>query len=422
MAVIATNAALEIVCLMVYHDWIILFTVSKLRILRYSVLISLFSFLTSCEDNQKNKNIVPAVKVVAVKKESVSLNFEAAGRVSGSLEIQVRAQVGGILKERKFKEGQFVKKGDSLFLIDPVPYETTLAKMDGVLSQAESDLRRTKRDFDRMLKMFKAKAVSQKEYDDALSAYECSIANVNVAKANVKEAKINLEYTNVRAPMSGIVRKEIQTVGNLISTAGESALLTSIVQTEPLHVHFSIAGDFWRKVFNLAKNNEADIPALEKLTVKVIQPNGDVCPVSGKIVFADNAESSSTGTISLKAEIPNKDGKSGLMPGQFVRVIVSGSQYKNPVIPTSCVIATAGGNMVYVVDENKIAQVRPVKVKTIKNKAIVMSGLREGETVVCDGIIKVRAGSKVAPVSEDEQENNGKNIKNKNKISKDNKI
>ncbi len=395
---------------------------NELRLLSYSLLLSSFFMLTSCDDKEKGKNIGPAVKVVKVKKESVPLDFEAAGRVSGSLEIQVRAQVGGILKERKFKEGQLVKKGESLFLIDPIPYETILNKMESALSLAESDLRRTKRDFDRMSKMFKAKAVSQKEYDDSLSAYESSVANVNVAKANVKEARINLEYTNVKAPMSGIVRKENQTVGNLISTAGESALLTSMVRTDPLHVHFSISGDFWRKVFNLAKNNEADIPALDKLNVKVVQSNGDACPVSGKIVFADNAENAGTGTISLKAEIPNKDGKSSLMPGQFVRVIVSGAQYKNPVIPTSCVIATAGGNMVYVIDEKNIAQIRPVKVKTLKNKAIVMSGLKEEEIVVCDGIIKVRAGSNVTPIFDDKQKLENHRENNEEKVSEKNNI
>lgn len=373
--------------------------------------VALLGILGGCKDEKKNNNFAPVVGVTHVHKESVPLTIEAAGKVSGSLDIQIRAQVGGILCERKFKEGQYVKKGESLFLIDPVPYKTVLNRMEGALAQSQSDYKRAQRNFTRMKKLFANKAVSQKEYDDSQSDFESAEARLRISEANVKEAKINLEYTNVVAPISGIVRKENQNVGSLISTAGESSLLTSMVQMNPLHVNFAVAGEFWRKILGLVKTSEVNMPNLDSLVVQVVMPDGKVCPVSGKIVFVDSSEDAKTSTITMKAEIENENGKSGLLPGQFVKVKVIGANYQNPVVPNSCVIATANGNMVYVIDKNNVAQVRPVKVKLLGNKAIVMDGLKVGEVVVCDGIIKVRAGSKITPIFKDKNEEKKKDTK-----------
>lgn len=372
---------------------------------------ALFAVLYGCKEEKKNNNFAPVVGVTHVYKESIPLIIEAAGKVSGSLDIQIRAQVGGILCERKFKEGQYVKKGESLFLIDPIPYRTVLNRMEGSLAQAQSDYKRAQRNFVRMKKLFESRAISQKEYDDSQSDFESAEARLRISEANVKEAKINLEYTNVVAPISGIVRKEYQTVGSLISTAGESSLLTSMVQMNPLHVNFAVAGEFWRKILALAKTSELSMPNLDSLAVQVIMPDGKVCPISGKIVFVDSSEDVKTSTIAMKAEVENKNGKSGLLPGQFVKVKVLGANYQNPVIPNSCVIATANGNMVYVIDKNNVAQVRPVKVKVTGNKAIVMDGLKIGEVVVCDGIIKVRAGAKITPFFKDKNEKAKKDTK-----------
>lgn len=374
-----------------------------------TIIFSLF--LSGCKED-KNKAFAPVVGVTHVKKETIPLDIEAAGKVYGSLDVQIRAQIGGILKERKFKEGQYINKGESLFLIDPVPYQNVLSRMEGMLAQANTEIKRAKRELDRMEKLFNCKAVSKKEYDDAQSAYESAEANLKVAMANVKEAKINLDYTNVMAPISGVIRKENQTVGSLISTAGESSFLTSMVQTNPLHVHFSVSGEFWRKVSSLMKTKDVSMPDIDKLQVQVTMPNGNICPVMGKIIFIDNSEDENTSTVAMKAEIPNENNNSGLVAGQFVKVKVLGAKYQNPVVPISAVIATANGNIVYVVEKGNIPQIRAVRVKLLGNKAIVMSGLKAGEIVVCDGVIKVRAGSSITPVFKDKAQSKSINKSN----------
>ena len=140
------------------------------------------------------------------------------------------------------------------------------------------------------------------------------------------------------------------------------------------------------------------MPNLDSLSVQIMRPNGEMLPVKGKITFVDNSEDEQTSTIVMKADIPNKNESSGLLPGQFVRVRVVGAKYQNPVVPNSSVIATPNGNMVYVIDDKNVAKIRPVRVKLLGNKAIVMDGLKEGEVVVTDGVIKVRADSKITPV------------------------
>lgn len=373
--------------------------------------------LSGCKKEQpKQASYSPVVGVIDVKNESIPLEFEAAGKIYGFLDIQVRAQVSGILKERRFTEGQFVKKGESLFLIDPKPYEAALNRAEGALAQAESEKRRTERDFARMEKLYKSDAVSKKEYDDAMSAVERADANLKVARAGLKEAKINLGYTDVKAPISGYVRKECQTIGNLISLGGESSLLTSMVQLNPVKVEFAISGEFWRKTLQMATSGQATFPGVENLQVEIILPNGQKHPKKGKIIFVDNMEDLQTSTITIKAEIPNDD--LSLTPGQFVRVKVIGSTYECPTVPNSCVLASPNGNIVYVIDKENKASIRPVKMRLLGNTAVIMDGLKAGETVVSEGLIKVRNGAPVTPVAKDKPEDNASKQTSENVANK----
>lgn len=359
-------------------------------------LFTLALMLTSCKE-EKKPVFAPVVGVVRVKTKSIPLEFESAGKIYGALDIQVRAQVGGILKERRFVEGQYVNKGESLFLIDPLPYQAALSRAEGNLAQAESEQRRTDRDFKRMAKLFKSGAVSRKEYDDSLSAVERAVANLKVTQAELQTAKINLEYTDVKAPISGFVRRESQTIGNLVSVAGESSLLTSMVQIDPVKVQFSVAGSFWRQIRSL--NAESDQSIMGSLQVHVLMPDGTMHPDVGKVIFVDNTEDPHTSTITIKAEIPNGEHK--LMPGQFVRVKVTGNGYQRPVIPNSCILASPNGNIVYVIDAENNASIRSVDVKLMENNCVVIKGLKDGEVVVSEGLIKVRDKAKVTPVFKD---------------------
>lgn len=365
------------------------------------LLLAVPLLLNGCKEDQNKQNFAPVVGAVHVVTKSVPLEFEAAGKIYGAHDIQIRAQVSGILKERRFKEGQFVREGESLFLIDPQTYQAAVNAAEGDLAQAQSERKRTERDYNRMKNLFKSSAVSKKDYDDAISAVERADANLKVVRARLEQAKINLSYTNVKAPISGYVRKEQQSVGSLVSATGDASLLTSMVQLDPVKVQFSVSGAFWRNALELAKTGMADVPDIANLRVYIILSDGTIHSDDGTIIFVDKAEDPNTATITLKAEIPNKSLK--LMPGQFVRVKVTGATYKCPVVPNSCILSTPGGHMAYVIGNDNKVSARPVTIKLHGNDAIIINGLQDGEIVVSEGLVKVRNASLVTPVFKDAQ-------------------
>jgi membrane fusion protein (multidrug efflux system) len=362
-----------------------------------------FLLLGGCDNKKQQppqkRPLVGAFKAI---KQDVPLAIEAPAKITGSQEIVVRAQVGGILKSRLFHEGQYVKQCEKLFEIDPAPCKAALERAQGTLAQAQSELRRTSRDYERMKKLHKDKAVSQKEHDDSLSAYERADANLKVAEGAVKEAEINLGYTEVKAPISGIVRKEAQSVGSLVSVTGESSTLTSMVQICPLHANFSLSGSIWNKI---AKGHiEGKMKKLDfsDCKVEIVLADGSIYQEGGKIIFVDSSEDNLTSSVSVKAEIPNNEQQKILLPGQFVRVRLIGAEYKDAiVVPASALISTHLGFTVYVVGKDKKAEVRPVKAEMVGNKAIIFEGLKENEVVVSEGIIKVRPGEQVEAVLTD---------------------
>lgn len=368
----------------------------------FIVLVMAFCLasLNACK-KQEQQDASAAVPVSAVKvlKTDLPWNIEYPAQVAGSLEIQVRAQVGGILQARLFDEGAYVKKDTQLFQIDPKEYEVALQRAEGSLSQARSEESRTRRDFERMKKLRADNAVSQKDYDDSLSAYEAAQASVKVAEAGVNEAKINLEYTRVLAPISGITGKEAQSVGSLISPAG-NGLLTTMVQINPLWVNFSMPSAQFYKLASgyLSGTISLDAKGEHPLYVEAVTSDGRVYPEKGTIIFFDSTEDVKTASLAIKAEFPNPKNQRMLMPGQFVRVRLVGATYKDAVlIPSSAVLSTPTGNLVYVVGEDGTTQAKTVTAQLQDDMYIVSEGLEGGETVISAGLIKIRPGMKVTP-------------------------
>lgn len=368
------------------------------------VMISAFSVVLSLSGcKEKNPQVqqapAPAVGVFNAVKKDVPFHIEVPSKITGSLEIQVRAQVGGILKSRTFAEGQYIHQGEKLFEIDPEQYQAALTRAKGALAQADSEVRRTARDYERMDRLHKAGAISQKDYDDSLSAYERAQANLKVAEGSVQEAEINLGYTEVRAPISGIVGKEAQSVGNLVTPNAESSLLTTMVQICPLNAVFSVPGATWQVLVKGFMSGKIQMPKLDKCKVEVTMADGTKYPHEGRIVFVDSTEDNLTSSVSIKAEIPNNERQRILIPGQFVRVKLVGAEYEDAlVIPSSALITTAQGYIVYVVKQDQTVEARQVKASLVENNAIINEGLVEGETVICEGLLKARPGAKVTPI------------------------
>jgi membrane fusion protein (multidrug efflux system) len=333
----------------------------------------------------------PEVTVVTAEVQPLPVSWEYVGQTVGSREVEVRARVTGILLTRNFKEGERVKKGQSLFTIDPAPFRAAAARAQADVVAAQARYEQAKRNAARLKPLYAEKAVSQKEHDDAVSAEEIGAADVNAAQARLTEAKLNLEYTRVEAPISGITTRAIPSEGTLVS--GPNVLLTSVVQTDPIWVNFGIADNEQARIQKEAQAGNLKLP--RNFEVELRLADGSVYPRTGKLDFADVRVSTQTGTREARAEVPNPDGY--LRPGQFVRVVLKGAVIPNAVtVPQRAVLEGPQGKFVYVVNDKSQAEPRPVEAgQWAGERWVISSGLKGGERVIVDGVMKIGPGAPV---------------------------
>ncbi len=337
----------------------------------------------------------PEVVAVTMTRGNLPLNMEYMGQTAGSREVEVRARVGGILLRRAYVEGTPVKKGELLFEIDPEPFQATLEQAQGRLAQSEAKLSQAKRDLARMQELFKGDVISQKDRDDAMTAFETATADVDSARASVKEATINLGYTKVEAPISGLTSKEARSEGSLVAATAESSLLTTISRVDPIYVNFSIPGTETMAFRSLREKGRIAFADGWDFQARLVLADGRVLPSVGRINFTDTQVDAATGVVKFRAEFPNPEG--AVMPGQFVRVRLDGAALKDALlVPQGAVLTTQQGTMVWVVDDKGVVSPRPVVLgRTEGNGYIVESGLESGDRVISEGIIKVRPGMTV---------------------------
>jgi membrane fusion protein, multidrug efflux system len=332
------------------------------------------------------------VTVMTATQEALPVSWEYVGQTAGSREVEVRARVTGILLSRNFTEGSRVKQGQSLFTIDPKPFEAVLARAVADVAAAEARLEQATRNAARLKPLYAEQAVSQKEYDDAVSAEQIGTADVKAAQARLVEARLNLSYTKVESPLSGITTRALPSEGTLIS--GPNVLLTSVVQVDPIWVNFGIPDNEQARI---QKDVQAGVLQLPRnFEVELRLADGTVYKHKGKVDFSDVRVSTVTGTREARAELPNPDGF--LRPGQFVRVVLKGASFPNAVtVPQRSVMEGPQGKFVYVVDEKSTAQARPVEAGqwAAGERWVITSGLKGGERVIVDGVMKIGPGAPV---------------------------
>jgi len=333
----------------------------------------------------------PEVTVAAVKPQALPVTFEYVGHTAGSREVEVRARVTGILLKRNFTEGTAVKQGQSLFTIDPAPFQAALAKAQADVAAAEARFEQAQRNAARMKPLYAEKAVSQKEHDDAVSAEAITAADVKAAKARLTEARLNLEYTRVESPISGVATRAVPSEGTLVS--GPNVLLTSVVQVDPMWVNFGIPDNDQARLQKEAQAGRLSIP--KQFEVELRLADGSVYPSKGRLNFSDVRIAPATGTREARAEVPNAQG--GLRPGQFVRVILKGATIPNAVtIPQRAVLEGPQGKFVYLVNDKSQAEARPVEAGEWSGDSwVITSGLNAGERVIVDGVLKLAPGAPV---------------------------
>jgi membrane fusion protein (multidrug efflux system) len=340
------------------------------------------------------------VGVLTARSGPLPLPLNYFAKTAGSREVEVRSRVSGILLHRSYEEGRPVRQGQVMFLIDPERFAATAQQTQAELGIEQAKLDDAHRQKDRVEQLFAQKLVSQQQRDTALSTYEIAQASTRAAQAKLKSAQLDLNYTQVRAPISGLTSREAVSEGSLISTDTDSSLLTRIVQIDPLYVEFSMPEEeaaLLRRNFS-ASNAEDAAPR-----VRIETEQGDQASQFAPLTFIDNAVQSETGTVRARAVMRNSEFK--LIPGQFVRVHVEGLKLAEVLtVPRRAVMSGPQGNYLWIVEAGEKAESRPVQLgRAVGEDVVITDGLKEGERFVVDGALKVSPGAELAanPVTAD---------------------
>ncbi len=343
----------------------------------------------------------PAVGVLTVAPQAVALQTELPGRVEAQRVAQVRARVTGIVQQRLFTEGAEVRAGQPLYRIDAAPYQAALESAQAQLARAQANLAQTTATADRYKPLAEAKAISQQDYANAAAAQKAAEADVAAGRAAVLSARINLGYAQVSAPISGRIGRALVTEGALVS-ATEATPLALIQQVATVYVNFTQSSAEvlkLRKALAAGQLRRAPGAGTEAVAVRVVLEDGTELPRPGKLLFSDLTVDTSTGQVTLRAEVPNPDGL--VLPGQYVRVRLSQAEMPSAVlVPQQAVTRTAQGDTVLLVGEGNKPGPRPVTLAGSQNgQWVVTGGLQPGDKLIVDGFQKMMVpGAPVTPV------------------------
>jgi len=335
---------------------------------------------------------VPEVAVATVERGNLPLDLAYSARAVGSREVEVRALVSGILIERRYEEGRPVRQGEVLFLIDPDRYRAAVEQAQAELGVERARLAEARRQRDRIVSLVDKGLVSQRQLDEAVSAFEVAEANTAAAQARLRAAQLDLGYTEVRAPIAGLTSSETRSEGSLVTAGDESSLVTRIVQTDPIYIEFTLPETEAAQV--RARLSTGKVP-----TVHVELQDGSQHPGAARLTFVDNAVEAASGTVRARAVMANPD--ASLVPGQFVRARLEGVDIPDAVtVPRRAVMSSAQGNFVWKVGAGEVVELQPVRLAgTVGERAVIADGLAGGERVVVDGVLKVQPGVKVKAVA-----------------------
>ncbi len=340
------------------------------------------------------------VTVVSAAPQTTPATFEFTGKTESSRSVEIRARVEGYLDKIAYTEGDLVRTGQLLFQLDPQPFQAALDNAKGDLARAEAQLANARATLARVRPLAKANALSQKDLDDAVAAERSAQAQLQSAKAQVRTAELNLGYTSIKSPLNGLSSKSEFRQGSLVSP-GASSLMTTVLQLDPIWVNFGIGENELLRLRTEAAAGRLKGPGVDKLEVELVQANGSVFPQKGRITFVAPTVDQQTGTVTLRAEIPNPGSQGRLLPGQFVRVRIEGASRPNTImVPQRAVMQGPQGKFVYVVGADDKTEAKPVQVgEFYGDQWIVTSGLNGNEQVIVDGAIKVRPGAPVRIVA-----------------------
>jgi len=336
------------------------------------------------------------VTVTEVKSGNFPAVLEATGQTQAYYTVQVYARVSGYLLKRAYTEGNMVKKGETLFEIDPSDFKNALESAKAAYEVASANHANAKAILNRVKPLAEANAASRQELDTATASERNAAAAVMGAKALLEQAKLNLSYTTVKAPISGFADKSKIDIGTYVA-AGANGLLTTMYQNDPIYVNFTFSENERIARQNAIASGKLVAPKNGQYDVELTLGDGTTLLRKGKINFIAPFIDSTTGTITYRAIIDNSDHK--LLPGQFVHVKVKGMEWKNALyLPQKTVLTGDKGKFVYTVEANNTVTPKPVVAgEWVGENILIERGVNAGDKIAADGLPKLKPGAEVIP-------------------------
>lgn len=363
--------------------------------LRSICLLAISLAIAAC-GKQTETITLPPVKVNVVKaiENDVPLYEDFVAQVFGLSDVDIRSRVEGWVTSVNFKEGSAVKKGDLLYIIDDVQYQTRVDREASELTKAKTELVRTQNELSRVKPLTELKALSQKDLDNATASYEAAQAQVKAAEASLQNAKIEYGYTRVYAPFDGVVGTSNMRVGDYVSRMGTSSVLTTISSIGSIRVRFQISE---REYLRIAKLTKEELAATRK-NIQLILADDSLYPHTGEVNFADREIDPKTGTLTIEATFPNPSGM--LRPGLFVKTRVLLSTYANAVqIPQRAVFQLQSLAQVFTVSDSSTLKVTIIETgPKVGDGWIITKGLKAGDRVAVIGTASLTPNSKIEVV------------------------
>jgi membrane fusion protein (multidrug efflux system) len=339
---------------------------------------------------------VPEVTVVTVQPQNIPYTPNFVAQTESSRQVNIVARVSGYLDKIAYQEGEVVKEGQLLFQLDPKPFQAQLDSARGELQAQQARFTTAEANLGRVKPLAQQNALSQSDLDRAQGEYDSAKAAVFSARAKVTEAELNLGYTTIRSPVAGLTSRSQQRQGAYINSLSPEATLTYVAAIDPIWVNFSVSQNQAAKWRDEMSKKLMIEPKNRDFEIEIVLSDGAVYPYKGKINFADPSFSQDTGSFLVRAVLPNP--KRELRPGMFVTAYLKGALRPDAVVvPQLAVQQGSNGHLVYVVKQDGTAEVRPIVVGDYygEKEIVILTGLRAGDRVVVDGVLKVVPGQPV---------------------------
>ncbi|MEE0495541.1 MAG: efflux RND transporter periplasmic adaptor subunit [Cyanobacteriota bacterium] len=338
----------------------------------------------------------PNVVVQQIEENNVIRTFDAPGRVVSKYQVSIMARISGYLQKSFFKEGDYVKAGETLFLIEPAEYQNASNVAGANIQNIKAQLAYANKQLARAEELVRQDYIAKAKYDEILANRDALKAQLSAAQSNYKDTNRNLSYTRVKAPVDGRIGIIDVTVGNYVTPSSGS--LTTINSTNPIYVTFPLSSEDYAAISSIDKKADA------RRKVELFFQNGDKYELNGVQDFLDNKVDQTTGTVTLRATFQNPNNK--LLHGEFVNVrLFANNPVKVPVVPIVAVQENQEGKYVYTIDNKGLPKLTYIKTQGQSgDNWIVKDGLKHGDKVIVEGILKVTPGSPVKIVSKEQME------------------